>query len=117
MKILLNIIAIYYVIVFFLIGMAGTLSILMEEYVFDIDNVFSDINDFICCILMYQVSVYEYLKDDINMCGIIILEIFTTFSVWFLNIIVLAMLCLVLVIKSMCHCFYVVFRKKPNEHG
>jgi hypothetical protein len=63
-------------------------------------------------IFMYQYAVYQLAKDDLNAAGILILETITTFSVWFLNILILVVMCLWYILSAIWDLFYFVFKKR-----
>jgi len=58
---------------------------------------------------MYQLQVKAFLEDEINIVGMVILEILTTLSVWFLNIAVFFILLFYLPIKGICYGFWLIF--------
>ena len=100
----MNILGIYYLLVFLLVGIAGSITA-MEE--FDVMS-----RNKLKLIFMYQYMVYELAKEDLNIAGIIILEIFTTFSVWFLNVIIFIIVCLYYIFLAVWKLFYFVFKKR-----
>lgn len=100
----MNILGIYYLIVFVFVGICGSL--------FAIDECDILSKSILKKIFMYQYAVYEIAKDDINLVGIIILEILVTFSVWFLNVIIFVIICLYYLLAAICKLFYFVFKKR-----
>lgn len=115
MEIVLNILLPYYVFIFVAVGVIGGLTINLDGTVYEVDDVLTDKHDFIKCVFMYQVASYQFLREEINVCGIVILEILITASVWFLNIMVLGILIILLILKAICHMFYIVFRKRNKN--
>lgn len=107
-----EIIAIYYTFVFVVVGIFCSLWISLRDEVYETEDTLSSKKHFIRCIFMYQFAIYEFLSDYINKTGIIILEILGTVSVWFLNIIIFALLCILLILKWLCIGFYKVFKKR-----
>ena len=99
----MNFLLFYYLMVLIFVGIGGTLAI--------IDPVIYSRNIF-RTIFMYQYAVYELAKDKLNMVGMIILELLTTFSVWFLNIFIAGLLCLWMILSLVCKGFYFVFKKR-----
>ena len=97
------------------VGVWGSLIIYLDESVFDDNNILSNKHEFIKCVFMYQVALYQFLREEINVCGIVILEILITASVWFLNIMVFGILIIILILKVICHMFYIVFRKRNKD--
>lgn len=100
----MNILGIYYLLVFLLVGIAGSITA-MEE--FDVMS-----GNKLKLVFMYQYMVYELAKENLNIAGIIILEIFTTFSVWFLNVIIFIIICLYYIFLAVWKLFYFVFKKR-----
>ena len=105
---MINVLMIYYVFVMVFVGIGGTLKIIADTDIVP-DNGKVNLLKFI---FMYQYIVYELAEDSISIAGIILLEILTTFSVWFLNITLLIVFCLVHVGFFICKAFYFVFRKR-----
>lgn len=112
-----NIITPYYCMVSIVVGLFGSLLLNIDRTIYNNDNILSKKRDFIRFVFMYQVSVYECLKDEISIFGIAILEILTTFSVWFLNLILFIILILVMILKFICYLFWIVFRKRNADTG
>ena len=108
---MINILNCYYLFVFIIVGICGTLIIL--DRLFDENLRFIDgkIN-YLKVIFMYQYAVYELSKDYLNKAGIIVLEVFTTFSVWFLNIFMVFIVCGVNLLFAFCKLFYFIFKKR-----
>lgn len=100
----MNILGIYYLLVFLLVGIAGSITAMDN---FDVMS-----GNKLKLIFMYQYMVYELAKGNLNIAGIIILEIFTTFSVWFLNVIIFVVICLYYVLLAICKVFYFIFKKR-----
>lgn len=94
----------YYLFVFIIVGIMGSSSILLNSDEFGLDNP-------IKYILMYQYAVYEMVKDKINIVGIILLETFVTFSVWFLNIIIASIIIIFYILYVICLLFLLIFKK------
>lgn len=101
---MIDILLIYYSFVLVLVGVIGSLTILAD---FDILE-----ENLLKIIFMYQYVVYELSKENLNIFGIIILEIITTFSVWFLNILIVVAICVYYVLWTVCKLFYFIFRKR-----
>ena len=106
---MLNFLMLYYLLVFIFVGIGCTLAITS-----DYDEIVSRSGkvNFLKLIFMYQYAVYQLTKDNINTVGIILLEILTTLSVWFLNILVLIVICVCYIGLFICRAFYFVFRKR-----
>lgn len=105
---MLNFLMIYYLFVFIFVGIAGTLAMVEFD---DIIPYNGKIN-FLKLVFMYQYALYRLTEDSISTVGIIILEILTTLSVWFLNVIVLICICMYYIGLFICKRFYFVFRKR-----
>lgn len=106
----------YYMFVLVSVGIIDTCAIVLSEEVFKLDDCIKNRRDFIRCIFMYQFAVKIKLEDEINTIGIVILEILTTFSVWFLNVIIFAVLCCLLILKVIWHIFWMIFRKREGTN-
>lgn len=116
MEIFLAILMIYYCFIFVMVGFPGTLAIGLCEEVFDFEECLSNRRDFFRCIFMYQYAVAILLDMyEINKVGIFIAEVLTTFSVWFLNIIVFIILVFLVILKGICYLFWLIFRKRDDE--
>lgn len=109
-----EIIKTYYLFVALFIGFFGSTSISISDEIYEMDLVLKDKNEFVRCVFMYQFTIYELLKDKINKTGIIILEVITTFSVWFLNVFVFLVVVCLWIIKMICYLFWLMFRKKED---
>lgn len=101
---LMDLLGIYYILVFVLAGICGSLFA-MDECDILSQSIFKQI-------FMYQYAVYQIVKEDLDIVGIIILEILTTFSVWFLNIIIFIIICLYYVLLAVWKLFYFIFKKR-----
>lgn len=99
----MNFLLFYYLMIAIFVGIGGTIA-LIDPVVYS-RNVFRTI-------FMYQYAVYELTKDKFNTVGIIILELLTTLSVWFLNIFIAGLLCLWFILSLVCKGFYFIFRKR-----
>lgn len=115
MKTFLNILIPYYFFIFMFVGVFGSQIIYLNESTFDDNNIFSNKHEFIRCVFMYQVASYQVLREKTNVCGIVILEILITASVWYLNVIIFGILIIILILKAICHMFYIVFRKRNKN--
>lgn len=111
----LDIIMPYYYFVAVAVGVIGSLCIVCSDEIFKTDLVLTDKNEFVRCIFMYQFTVYMLVEDEINMAGIIILEVLTTLSVWFLNILILVIIVFLWIVKAICHLCWIIFRKSEGE--
>lgn len=109
---MINLIGAYYTFVFIIVGFIGSFALSISEEVYNIDEVLTSKRQFIRCIFMYQVAIWELLSEDINIIGMLILEILTTLSVWFLNILVFLILIVLLILKGVCFSFYMIFKKR-----
>lgn len=98
----------YYLMVLIFVGIGGTLAITSDTYVIS-DDCKVNLLKFI---FMYQYAVYKLTEDDFNIAGIILLELLTTLSVWFLNIAIVILICAYYVVMFICKLFYFVFRKR-----
>ena len=96
---------IYYLFVFLAVGVICSLPIVLNSDEFELDNP-------IKYIFMYQYIVYKMIKDKINIVGIILLETFVTFSVWFLNIIIAIIIIVSFIFCSICGLFFLIFQKR-----
>lgn len=105
----------YYFFVAILVGVVGSLAISISDEIYEMDLVLTDKKEFVRCIFMYQFAVYYLLKGKINKAGMIILEIFVTLSVWFLNVIVFAFLLALLILRGICCLFWLIFRVKEGD--
>ncbi len=115
MEIFMMFLTFYYAFIFVVVGFPGTLVIGLCEEVFDFEECLRNKHDFVRCVLMYQYAVAIILDMyGINKVGISIVEILTTLSVWFLNIIIFAILCFLFVLKGICYLFWIIFRKKDD---
>jgi hypothetical protein len=63
-------------------------------------------------IFMYQYIVYKLASEHLNLAGVIILEILTTLSVWFLNIMIFIIICLWYIFSAIWNAFYFIFKKR-----
>ena len=115
MKTFLNILIPYYFFIFVFVGIFGSLIVCLNESTFDDNNIFSNKHEFIRCVFMYQISAYQFLSEEINTVGIVILEILITASTWYLNVIIFGILIIILILKAICHMFYIVFRKRNKN--
>lgn len=115
MEIVLNILMPYYFFVFVAVGVIGSLTINLDGTVYEVNDVLIDKYDFIKCVFMYRVASYQFLREEINVCGIVILELLITASVWYLNVIIFGILIIILILKAICHMFYIVFRKRNKN--
>ena len=102
----------YYTFVFIIVGFIGSFTLSISGEVYNIDEVLTSKQQFIKCIFMYQVAIWESLSEDINIIGMMILEILTTLSVWFLNVLVFLILIVLLILKCVCFSFYMIFEKR-----
>ena len=95
----------YIIYLFFLfIGIGGTLSCInFEEEL---------LKNKLRLIFMYQYALYQIAKDDLNLTGIIILEILLTISAWFLNVAIFVFICLWYIFSTIWNLFYFVFKKR-----
>lgn len=111
--VMINIISAYYAFIIIFVGILASLLITVsDKEIYDIHKVFVSKSQFFKCVFMYQISVWEWLSKDINLAGMIILEILTTLSVWFLNLFILLFLVMILILKYICLLFCIIFKKK-----
>lgn len=111
----LGILAVYYMFVFASVGVVGGLAISLCGEVYEMEDCLKNKKDFIHCILMYEYAVAILLDEyGINKAGIVIVEILTILSVWFLNVLVFAILCFLLLLKGICYLFWIAFRKRDD---
>ena len=101
---ILQILQLYYLFVFVLVGIGCSLHLLDNGLLYEKNK--------LKLIFMYQYAVYQLAKDDLNVAGILILEIITTFSVWFLNILILVVMCLWYIFSAIWGLFYFCFKKR-----
>lgn len=111
---MVEILVIYYTFIFVFVGILCSLvAFLNNDYkVCKMEEILSSKKYFIRCIFIYQFAIYDFFSDYINKVGIIILEILTTVSVWFLNIIIFTLLCVSMILKWLRIGFYKVFKKQ-----
>ena len=92
----------------------GSFIISIGTDVYDIETCLSNKKEFLKCVFMFQVTLYMMTKQDINIAGIIILEIIITILTWywsiFMFIILLTGLCVKIIVKLFIFCF----RKKEK---
>ena len=100
---ILNILQLYYLFVFVLIGIGGSLGMINDDLLH---------GSKLKLIFMYQYAVYQLAKDELNIAGIIILEILTTLRVWFLNILVFIVMCMWYIFSAIWNLFYFIFKKR-----
>lgn len=115
MEIFFGILVFYYLVAFVFVGWIGSIVILSMEEVLDSDEILSNPKDFFHCVFMYQLQMKVFLEDYINVAGIVIVEILTTLSVWFLNIGIFFMLLFCLLLKGICYGFWLIFRKRNDD--
>lgn len=113
----LKIIADCYILINIIVGVIGSMVISLSDEIYEMDLVLTDKNEFVRCVFMYQFTVYELLKDEINKTGIIILEVLTTLNVWFLNVLIFAVTVFLRIVKLICHLFWLIFRKREGENA
>lgn len=113
----MEIIALYYTFILVFVGALGSLAISLSCEVYEMEDCLKNKKDFIHCIFMYQYA-FAILLDmyGINKIGVFIAEILTTFSVWFLNVIVFAILCFLFALKMICYLFWILFRKRDERN-
>lgn len=109
---MINLMWAYYTFVFIIVGFIGSFTLSISGEVYNIDEVLTSKQQFIKCIFMYQVAIWESLSEDINIIGMMILEILTTLSVWLLNVLVFLILIVLLILKCVCFSFYMIFEKR-----
>lgn len=114
-EVISNTIMSYYAIVFVIVGILGSLLFNIDGDIFNEEEILKNKSDFIKCVFMYQLRVWISLNDEINIIGMVILEILTTLSVWFLNIGIFLILLFCLLLKGACYGFWLIFRKKNNN--
>lgn len=81
----------------------------------DLEIVLSDRKEFIKCVFIFQVFVYEALKGTINKVGIAIVEILLTYFIYPWNVIFFVLLVFVKVIVFICHIFWLIFRIRKDD--
>lgn len=101
---ILQILQLYYLFVLIFIGIGGSLHLLDNGLLYEKNK--------LKLIFMYQYAVYQLAKDDLNAAGILILETITTFSVWFLNILIIVVMCLWYILSAIWDLFYFCFKKR-----
>lgn len=100
----LTIILAIYLCISLFVGIVGFIFIIKECDIIS-GNIFK-------LIFMYQYAVYEWTKDDLNIVGIIILEILTTMFAWFFNVIIFFMVCTSYIFDAIYDLFYFLFAKR-----
>ena len=98
------ILQLYYLFVFVFVGIGASLHLLDTGLLYEKNK--------LKIIFMYQYAVYQLAKDDLDAAGILILEAITTLSVWFLNILILVLMCLWYVLQAIWNLFYFIFKKR-----
>ena len=112
---MVEILAVYYTFIFIYVGILCPLVVFFNgDKVYKMEEILSSKKHFIRCIFMYQFAIYDFFSDYINKVGITILEILTTVSVWFLNIIIFTLLCVSMILKWLCIGFYKVFKNNKK---
>lgn len=101
---ILQILQLYYLFVLIFIGIGRSLHLLDNGLLYEKNK--------LKLIFMYQYAVYQLAKDDLNAAGILILETITTFSVWFLNILIIVVMCLWYILSAIWDLFYFCFKKR-----
>lgn len=99
-----SVLLLYYLFVFIFVGIGVSLTAVSD---FDILS-----QSRVKQIFMYQYIVYKLASEHLNLVGVIILEILTTFSVWFLNIIIFIFICLWNIFSVIWDLFYFCFKKR-----
>ena len=95
-----------------IIASIASLTILLDNKYMPSEDVFGSKKGFLQNVFLYQFAIWKAVKDDINIIGIIILEILVTFSVWFMNILVLFCILIILIFKIIKVAFYKIFKKR-----
>jgi hypothetical protein len=101
---ILKILQLYYLFVLIFIGIGGSLHLLDNGLLYEKNK--------LKLIFMYQYAVYQLASEHLNAAGILILETITTFSVWFLNILILVVMCLWYILSAIWDLFYFCFKKR-----
>ena len=101
---ILKILQLYYLFVIVFVGIGCSLILLDEGLLYERNK--------LKIIFMYQYAVYQLAKDKLSAAGILILEIITTLSVWFLNILVIVFMCLWYILSTIWNLFYFCFKKR-----
>ena len=101
---ILQILQLYYLFIFVFVGIGASLYPLDTGLLYEKNK--------LKLIFMYQYAVYQLAKDNLNAAGILILETITTLSVWFLNILILVILCAWYILSAIWDLFYFVFKKR-----
>ena len=100
---ILNILQLYYLFVLVIVGIGCSLILINDDLLHE---------NKLKLIFVYQYAVYQLTKDELNKIGILILEIITTFSVWFLNILILIVMCAWYILSAVWDLFYFIFKKR-----
>lgn len=100
---ILNILQLYYLFVLVIVGLGCSLTLINDDLLH---------GNKLKLIFMYQYAVYQLTKDELNKIGILILEIITTLSVWFLNIIIFVIMCMWYILSAIWDLFYFCFKKR-----
>jgi hypothetical protein len=101
---ILSILQLYYLFVFVLVGIGASLHLLDTGLLYEKNK--------LKLIFMYQYAVYQLAKDNLNAAGILILETITTLSVWFINVLIIVIMCLWYILSVIWNLFYFVFKKR-----
>ena len=100
---ILNILQLYYLFVLVIVGIGCSLILINDDLLH---------GNKLKLIFVYQYTVYQLTKDELNKIGILILETITTFSVWFLNILILIVMCAWYILSAVWDLFYFIFKKR-----
>lgn len=96
---------------FIFIFWMGTIAIACDGYIYNEEDILG--KDFLKFTFQYQLFVLDVCKNEnINMSGIIILEIITTAIVIWFNLLLFAIQILALILMLIVKCFCFCFRKK-----
>ena len=63
-------------------------------------------------IFMYQYAIYEWTKEDLNIVGIVLLEILATIICWLFNVIIFLIFCISCIFDAIDDLFYFLFTKR-----
>ena len=96
------------------VGIIGTLKIATTEEIdtYRAKECLKDKVQFLRCVFMYQVALKERFEDEINILGIIILEILITINTWAFNVLIFVTLISCICAKGIWNGFCFIFKKK-----
>lgn len=68
-------------------------------------------------VFIYQYSAYKFLKDELSIIGLIILEIIITLCTFASNVYIFFGMGAIEIFLAICHLFFLIFRKRRGKYG